>query len=402
MLDEALILAGGLGTRLGDLTRETPKPILPVGGVPFLDYVLWNLSRHGIQRAAIATGHLADKVEQTLGHERHGVRLQYAAEPEPLGTGGAVKFGSKHLGERFLVLNGDTILDANLTLLGELARPSSKAAIALRHVDDVSRFGEVREEAGVVTAFGEKSGAGPGFINGGIYALHKSMLAALPDGPCSLERDLLPHLAAQKALLAVKANGFFIDIGLPETLANAETELPAWRDKPMVLLDRDGVINVNYGHVHTPEQFAFTEDAPRAVRWLNEHGYLVVVVTNQAGIAKGYYTEHEYLAFAAYIGRRLAEHGAHIDEVLYCPNHPTEGQGRYRISCGRRKPEPGMILEALEHWSVVPSRAVLIGDTDSDAEAARRAGVRSVRYESGSLMTAVEHAISLVPRPYVA
>jgi D-glycero-D-manno-heptose 1,7-bisphosphate phosphatase len=160
--------------------------------------------------------------------------------------------------------------------------------------------------------------------------------------------------------------------------------------RPALLLDRDGTLNVDHGWVHRPEDFCWTEGAREAIRWANDRGVLVFVITNQAGIARGYYTEADFHAFTAWIDRQLAVCGAHIDRTYYCPHHPTEGRGEYRRACNCRKPAPGLIERARAEWQFDAASAIMIGDAEHDIEAAAAAGIRALRYVGGSLLEYVQ------------
>jgi D-glycero-D-manno-heptose 1,7-bisphosphate phosphatase len=159
-----------------------------------------------------------------------------------------------------------------------------------------------------------------------------------------------------------------------------------------LLLDRDGTVNVDRGWVHKPEDFFWIDGAREAIRWANDRDILVLVITNQAGIARGYYTEKDFLALTAWIDGELTACGAHIDATYYCPHHPTEGLGEYRRACHCRKPEPGLIERALAEWGFDPGRSVMIGDTENDMKAAAGAGIRAVRFNGGSLLECVKQA----------
>ncbi len=161
-----------------------------------------------------------------------------------------------------------------------------------------------------------------------------------------------------------------------------------------LLLDRDGTLNVDRGWVHRPDDFCWIEGAREAIRWANDRGILVLVITNQAGIGRGYYTEEAFHAFTAWIQRELAACGAHIDATCYCPHHPTEGRGEYRRACSCRRPAPGLIERALSEWDLDPDRSVLIGNTEHDMKAAAAAGVRGVRFTGGSLLQCVQQAFA--------
>src|SRR5262245_22210942 len=164
--------------------------------------------------------------------------------------------------------------------------------------------------------------------------------------------------------------------------------------RPALLLDRDGTLNVDLGWVHRPEAFCWTEGAREAIRWANDRGVLVFVITNQGGIARGYYTEADFHAFTAWIDGQLAVCGAHIDRTYYCPHHPTEGRGEYRRACNCRKPAPGLIERAHDEWRFDRGRSLLVGDSAHDVEAATAADIRGVRFEGGSLLDCVRRAFA--------
>jgi D-glycero-D-manno-heptose 1,7-bisphosphate phosphatase len=164
--------------------------------------------------------------------------------------------------------------------------------------------------------------------------------------------------------------------------------------KAALILDRDGTINVDRGWVHQPEDFVWIEGAREGIKWANDRGILVLVVTNQAGIARGYYTEQEFQAFTRWIDGELEACHAHIDATYYCPHHPSEGTLEYRQECHCRKPRPGLIERALTEWGFDPMSSVMIGDGDNDLGAAAAAGIRGVRFEGGSLLDCVRGAFA--------
>jgi D-glycero-D-manno-heptose 1,7-bisphosphate phosphatase len=161
---------------------------------------------------------------------------------------------------------------------------------------------------------------------------------------------------------------------------------PAKTAPRAALLDRDGVLNIDIGYAHRPEDLAFVPGAIAAVRRLNQAGRKVMVVTNQAGVARGFYDEAAVAAFHAAMAEALAAEGARIDAFYYCPFHPEASVEAYRhTDHPDRKPNPGMVLRALRDFEVAPEQAFLIGDRDSDLEAAARAKVRGYFFEGGDL-----------------
>lgn len=225
---QAVVLAGGRGSRLGELTSETPKPLLPVGGRPFLEWLLENLGRQGIERVVLTIGYRVEAFEAWLSDYAGEVEVSTFVEEEPLDTGGALTLIGDRLDPVFFVLNGDTVLDVDLVELARLLTDvGADAAMALRRVEDAGRYGRVEVEQGRVKAFAEKSGAGEALINGGVYALRREVLEGRSP-PLSIERDLLPELVQRGRVVALPCDGFFIDIGVPESLRAAQESVPRW------------------------------------------------------------------------------------------------------------------------------------------------------------------------------
>ena len=223
--DEAIVLVGGLGTRLRGVVDDVPKPLAPVAGRPFLAWVLDALSAGGVRRVILAAGHMADIVQDTIGTRWHDMDVAIVVEPEALGTGGAVRFAAQALqGDAAHVVNGDTFLQYDPRALEAATHAlGASMGIALAHVPDVARYGAVEVRDGRVVAFHEKGGQGPGRINAGCYYLGADALAALPDKTVfSLEREVLPVLAARGAIAAFDDTRDFIDIGVPEDFARAQ------------------------------------------------------------------------------------------------------------------------------------------------------------------------------------
>lgn len=151
--------------------------------------------------------------------------------------------------------------------------------------------------------------------------------------------------------------------------------------RPMAILDRDGVINRDGGFVCTPERFQWVDGTVEAIRLLHKSGFRVVIATNQSGIARGLFSEHDFKAFMAWVAEQLADSGTYFDACFYCPHHPTAGIGEYRVACECRKPSPGMLLAAFRMFPTEIGRSFLIGDRESDLRAARSAGVIGLRFE---------------------
>lgn len=393
---QCAILAGGLGTRLGSLTANTPKPILPVGGHPFLFWLMREVSRFGIEEIVILSGHLAEKVRSTVEEIAatlpKPVVVRFSEEPIRAGTGGALWHARDLLDERFLLLNGDSYLDVNIAAMcAAFAQDSADVIgrIVVRRVEDASRYGIVRLAGDRVEAFEPRpapdTAAAPGFINGGIYLFDRAIIDRLQP-VCSLEIDILPELAREGRLRALPATGYFIDIGVPADFERAQTELPAALRRPALFLDRDGTINVDHGWVGHRERFEFIPGALETIAAATARGMHVFVVTNQSGIARGLYTEADFASLQKWLEEQALRMGGTIDDVRYCPFHPEAPLPAYRQTSDWRKPGPGMITDLLRAWGLSAEACLLLGDQPSDVAAAEAAGVQGALFSGGNLL----------------
>jgi len=230
----AVILAGGMATRLGALAKRTPKPLLSVAGRPFIAHIIAHCRRHGICDFIVLAGPHEHAYRRALGNGRtSGVSIDVVAEPAPAGTAGALLYVRDRLADTFLLLNGDSLFQANLLALcegvaHEAPSPQPWGTIAVRRVEDTGRYGRVEVDQGLITRFGEKSVAGAGLINAGVYHLSARILEAVGEPPVSLEQDVFPRLVREKLLGARLLAGNFIDIGIPEDLERAREVVPSW------------------------------------------------------------------------------------------------------------------------------------------------------------------------------
>jgi D-glycero-alpha-D-manno-heptose 1-phosphate guanylyltransferase len=223
---EAVVLAGGLGTRLRGVIGGLPKALAPVCGRPFLEYLLARIAQGGVARAVIATGYGAELIEQAIGARFAGMIIDYSREVEPLGTGGALKLAAGQVrGDDFLALNGDTFVEVDLRgMLAAHLREGRALTVATVEVPDASRYGTLDVRHETLVGFREKGNTGGGVINAGVYAVKRELLTQ-PRLPLkfSLESDLLQREVEALRPLAFPASGRFIDIGVPQDYARAQT-----------------------------------------------------------------------------------------------------------------------------------------------------------------------------------
>jgi mannose-1-phosphate guanylyltransferase len=224
---KAILLVGGLGTRLRSVLPSTPKTLASLGNKSFLELLIRQLRHQGIRRLVLCTGYLADQIEKQFGDgQAWDVEIEYSIEPNPLGTAGALKLAQRYIGGDcdFLVMNGDSFVEVNFDNLLQAHRTHGGLAnMAVVEVNNAGRYGTVKvDDAGRVSAFFEKtSDDKPGLINAGVYVFNRAVLRYIPEGPASLERAVFPQIL-DEGVYALKQNGIFIDIGTPEDYARAQ------------------------------------------------------------------------------------------------------------------------------------------------------------------------------------
>ena len=406
---EAVVLAGGFGTRLAHVVPDVCKPMAPVAGEPFLRRVLDQLDAAGFARVVIADGYRREQIESYFMGTYRGLEVDYSPEDSPLLTGGAVRRAlAACTRPEVFVLNGDTWLDVDFSRMEETlaAHPEAQAVIAAKAMRDFDRYGTLDVAGdGVIRAFREKAPCAAGLINGGTYLLRRDALAPEPE-VFSLENDWFARVVDRGVLVACETDGGFIDIGVPEDYRRAQdmfaratsmtarplAQLSPQEDEPvargvrdsecrgagacrLALFDRDGTINVDTGHLHRIEDVEWVQGTVDAMRrYSSDPFWRVAVVTNQAGIAKGMYTTGDMRRLHREMARRLLDMGVRVDGWYFCPHHPD-----FTGPCTCRKPQPGMLLRAMRDFRARPAECVMYGDSDKDEQAAAAAGVRFVR-----------------------
>ncbi len=230
MVDEAVILAGGFGTRLKDTVKNVPKPMAPIKGKPFLVWLLSYLEKYGIKKVILATGYMHETISSYFGTEFKNLSLIYSIENKPLGTGGAAFLASEKVkGKDFLLLNGDTYFEINLYDFEKFFKATgSVMSVVLRTVKNTGRYGTVILDNDRILSFSEKFQEDRGLINGGIYLINKEWYRSVaPQGNFSLEKNILEKKIADSLITGFVSDSYFIDIGIPEDYLRAIEELPS-------------------------------------------------------------------------------------------------------------------------------------------------------------------------------
>jgi D-glycero-alpha-D-manno-heptose 1-phosphate guanylyltransferase len=384
MVKEAIILAGGLGTRLRSTVPDLPKCMAPVAGKPFLSHVIDYLRMQGIERFIFSLGYRWGVVEEYLQREYSNLDFVSVIEEEPLGTGGAIRLAiQKSRSGDVVIANGDTLFKVQLKQLFETHEENnSECTIALKPMKDFDRYGVVEtDNSGRIISFKEKQFFPEGLINGGVYLLNKKSFLghSLPE-KFSFEKDYLEKFCAERLFYGSRQNGYFIDIGIPEDFQRAQSELERSKlelsqiDKSWTLfLDRDGVINeerVGEYVLHWGE-FIFSKGVLGVFKNLSHRFGRIIVISNQRGVGKGLMTEADLQTIHLEMQREVAIVDGKIDKIYYC----TEKDNK----AFNRKPNPGMAVQALNDFPDIElSKAIMVGNKPTDMKFGRAAGVFTV------------------------
>jgi D-glycero-D-manno-heptose 1,7-bisphosphate phosphatase len=371
---QAVIFAGGRGTRLQPLTDVRPKPMIEFHGKPFLEFLLEMLRDQGIERVVLLLGYLPDVVMDHFGTgSALGLDIQYrVTEPDDL-TGRRLHEARDLLDETFLALYCDNYWPLRLDDLWTSFQDSGAEAqvVVYSNPDGYSRDG-VRVEDGMVTIFDRtRSAEGLNGVEISYAIVSKDLVdELLPDDRQVLfEEAVYPPLIARRGLGAYVTEHRYYSVGSHERLPLTDDFLAR---RPAVILDRDGVLNERpprAQYVRKPNEFVWKSGAREALHRLTAEGYRVVVVSNQAGINRGEMTADDLAAVNAKMTDEARETGGRIDAVYFCPHDWDEG-------CRCRKPAPGMLFQAQRDFDLDLSRTFFIGDDERDAQAARAAGAR--------------------------
>jgi histidinol-phosphate phosphatase family protein len=402
---QLIILAGGSGTRLKSVSGDLPKPLVSVLGIPLLGRQLQQAAGQGVvDEALVLTGYGADQIASYIAGQDFGIPVRCLAEPVARGTAGAVFEALPHLKPEFFVMYADTVNDVDLARFLSFHRAHGVDASLFLHPNDHPFDSDLVtvDEAGRILAFHPSPHPPaeplPNLVNAAFYVLRRDALlglAGLPEKP-DFGKHVFPAMLREGRRLAGYCSPEYIkDAGTPKRLAKVaadiESGLAASRSfrtpAAAVFMDRDGVLNVLDGHINTAEKMQMLPGAAQAVARLNHSLFRTVVVTNQPVVARGEASFETLRHIHAKLDTELGAEGAYLDALYFCPHHPDRGFPReivaLKVDCTCRKPGTGMVERASRELNIDLERSWMIGDTTSDMEMARRAGLRAILVYTG-------------------
>lgn len=413
---KAVIMAGGMGTRIQSVRADIPKPMIEVCGKPILQYQVENLKGCGLADITLVTGHLGDVIKAYFGDgSKFGVSISYFEETKPLGTAGALvrmlpenadtSLCKTVLDEDFLLLCGDIIFDIDFSrfiafhksrdaLASLMAHPNGHPYDSSLLVTEIlppqAAGGNPVETHKVIRWLSKEDGRGycRNLVNAGLEIISPELLRLVmrnfiprhPGNPdkVDLDRDVLKPGISTGRIYAYKSPEYIKDMGTPDRFYEAEADVKSGkvrarnlsRRQRAVFLDRDGTINKANGFVTKPEQFELLPGVAEAIKKINKSGYLAIVVTNQPVIARGDCTFEELRLIHDKMETELGKEGAFIDGLYFCPHHTDKGfpgeRPEYKCDCDCRKPKAGMLLQAAKDFNIDLSQSYMVGDSESD------------------------------------
>jgi histidinol-phosphate phosphatase family protein len=369
-LRQAVILAGGRGERMRPLTDTVPKPLIPLHGRPFLDYLFEELERAGLERVLVLAGHLGAQVQAFVDGRGGRMRATCIVSPAEDETGQRLRRSVALLDDVFLLMYADNFWPLRLKDMEEtFARTPALAQVTVYSNRDGYTRNNVRVEADGTVSRYDRSRANPS-LNGveiGFSLVRHELVERLPAGNVAFEPTVLPALAAGGQLHAYVTEHRYYTVGSMDRFSRTERFLAR---QPAVILDRDGVINrkpPKAQYVRSWDEFVWMPGAIEALAELKRAGFRLLLVSNQAGVGRGMMTPEALTAIHDMMQRTLGRSGAAFDAIYVCPH-------AWDANCGCRKPKPGMLFQAQRDFDLDLSRTPFVGDDERDVEAGRAAG----------------------------
>lgn len=401
----AVIQAGGMGTRMLELTKdEIPKPMLPLNGKPMIQWQIENIRKYGIMEFVLIIGHLGERIEEYFGDgSRFGVRIQYIRETKPLGSAGALYYLKDMLKERsFLLIFGDVMFDIDWNRMIVFHEGKNGLATLLIHPNSHPHDSDlvIVDDEKCVIGIDSKNHVRnywyDNCVNAGLYILSADILQHLNAAVrTDLEQDLLKPFMSQRQVFGYQTPEYVKDAGTVSRFHAAckEQKQGIWQQKNLsnkqkcVFLDRDGTINKFCGLLNDEEQFELEEGVAEAIRLLNASKYLVIVVTNQPVVARGMCEINDIQRIHKKMQVLLGQQGAYVDDIVFCPHHPDKGfveeNPIYKIPCNCRKPAIGMIEQMAKKYNVDLTDAYMIGDSTVDIQTGKNAKIKTILLSTG-------------------
>ncbi len=410
----AVIMAGGKGTRISSVTSDVPKPMIPINGMPVMEYQIERLRTQGIRDVIITVSHKKEVIMDYFGDGKKlsrvtgkpfDVNISYYEEDAPLGNAGALFRLRDWLKEDFLLINADVVFDIDIEGFVDFHKNMGGLATLFTHPNNHPFDSGLLfvDKDKTLTAWLSREDARPEYyknrVNAGIHIMTPKILditrerfikeyGQLPE-KIDLDRDLLKPLAGTGMVYCYDSCEYVRDMGTPKRYEQVCRDMALGnigiknlqKKQRAIFLDRDGTINKEVGILSNIDRFELLPGVGEAIQKINQSGYLAIVITNQPVIARGELSYEGLEEIHNKMETLLGKEGAYLDGIYYCPHHPHSGyEGEVRqlkVDCACRKPKPGMLYAAAEAFHIDLKRSWMIGDGERDIAAGRSAGCKT-------------------------
>ena len=402
-------MAGGKGTRLASVTKNIPKPMVPIQGKPLLEYQIENLKANGVDKIILIVGHLGDVIRDHFGNgEKHGIEISYYVEESPLGTAGALAKIRDRLEETFFLVFGDLFLNIDYTRFLQFHLEHHALVTLFAHPNSHPYDSDIviTDDESRVTGWSgkkdERTADYKNLINAGLYVMQKDVADMIRtiqeqkgEDKVDLEKELILPRIPVSPIYAYHSTEYVKDIGTPDRLNKVTADYLHGvceqrnlnHKQKCIFLDRDGTINRFVGFLRDINQLELEPTAAEAIRLINESEYLAIVITNQPVIARGELTFEELNQIHNRIHTLLGKNSAYLDGLYFCPHHPDKGFDgevpELKCECDCRKPKTGMLKRAEKDFNADLKNSWFIGDTSMDVQTGLNAGVHTLLLRSG-------------------
>lgn len=400
---KAVIMAGGKGTRLQSIAMNVPKPMFPILGKPILEYQIESLKKSNITDITIIVGYLGDSIHKYFGDgKKFEVTIEYIIESTPLGTAGALYYLKEKIKDDFVLLFGDLILDVDFNRFMAFHKRTGAIISLYGHPNshpydsDIIIIDKENKIDKIESKNVERNFYYHNFVNAGLYCISPRLLENIAKPlKLDLEKNLIEEQIKLGHVYAYHSTEYVKDMGTPDRLkaviTDIQNKIVEYRNlknkQKAIFIDRDGTINQYVGFLRNIDDFKLIDNTAKAIKIINQSQYLAIVATNQPVVARGEVTYSQLEEIHKKMETELGKQGAYLDDLFFCPHHPDKGYNgevkELKIDCNCRKPQIGMLLQALEKYNIDFSQSWYVGDTTTDIQTGINAGMKTVLVKTG-------------------
>ena len=369
---DLIILAGGRGSRISKFTKKNPKPLIKFNKKFFLSYLINYYSKYPFQKIFILAGFKGQQIFKSFNKKiANGIEIKCIIEKKELGTGGALSQLKNKTSNNLIIMNGDSFIKSDLNDLFINTQKKSNYIYLTKNKNYQSNkiLSNLNINKKLFITFKGN------LMNAGIYYLKNTILNQIPKNKVSLENSIIYDLIKKKKIKGKLNNSEFIDIGTYKNLRLGKKNFHKQFIQPAAFLDRDGVINFDHGYVHKMKNFNLRLNVVKGLKFLNKINYNIFIVTNQSGIARGIFTENEYLIFYRSIKEYFFRKGCFINDMQYSPFLKGAAIKKFNKTSSLRKPGNLMIKNLMDKWAVNKKKSFMVGDQKKDQLAAEKSNL---------------------------